>query len=81
MKRIRVATIKDMEAIYMMGYDVWGEGMPIEKYVRSCHTSAKYKRGMWYVLEDTETEELVSSLIVHPLDNSIARGLLLMACF
>ncbi len=48
-----------------MGFDVWGEGS-LEKYLENCRTSAKYARGVWYVLE-VEHGDLVSSLIVYEL--------------
>ena len=70
MKKIRKATSEDMESVYMMGYDVWGENMPSDEYITMCNHSVKYKRGTWYVLEDLDTKELVSSLIVYELPSS-----------
>jgi hypothetical protein len=67
---IREAISLDMDVVYMMGYDVWGGGMPSKEYVTMCNDSNKYKRGRWYVLEDTDTKELLCSLIVYELNPS-----------
>ena len=61
MKKIREATDKDMEVVYMMGYDVWGDKMLSQEYVTMCQGSSKYKKGKWYVLEETDTKELLVS--------------------
>ena len=70
MMKFRKGTSKDMESVYMMGYDVWGENMASDEYITMCNDSVKYKRGTWYVLEDLDTKELVSSLIVYELPSS-----------
>lgn len=70
MKKIREATKEDMIDIYMMGFDVWGDDMPVEEYITMCQDSIKYKKGKWYVLEATDTKELLSSLIVYKLNPS-----------
>lgn len=70
MKKIREATSPDMKVVYMMGYDVWGDNMTSEEYVTMCQDSTKYKKGKWYVLEETDTKELLSSLIVYKLNAS-----------
>ncbi|GGA29833.1 GNAT family N-acetyltransferase [Psychrobacillus lasiicapitis] len=70
MKKIREATKEDMINIYMMGFDVWGDDMPVEKYITMCQDTIKYKKGKWYVLEATDTKELLSSLIVYKLNPS-----------
>ncbi|MCK1992220.1 N-acetyltransferase [Peribacillus muralis] len=78
MKIMREAAGKDMEAIYMMGYDVWGDNMPANEYISMCQNSGKYKQGQWHVLEETDTKKLVSSLIVYelnPSENLIVRGI------
>lgn len=78
LKIIREATSEDMELVYMMGFDVWGENIPIKEYITMCSGSSKYKRGNWYVLEETDTKELLSSLIVYELNPSedlIVRGI------
>ncbi|MFE3577447.1 GNAT family N-acetyltransferase [Lysinibacillus sp. NPDC059133] len=64
--------------IYMMGFDVWGNDMPVEEYITMCQDSSKYKKGKWYVLEATDTKELLSSLIIYKLNPSedlIVRGI------
>lgn len=70
MKKIREATKEDMIDIYMMGFDVWGDDMPVEEYITMCQDSSKYKKGKWYVLEAADTKELLSSLIVYKLNPS-----------
>ncbi|MCM3412680.1 GNAT family N-acetyltransferase [Metabacillus litoralis] len=70
MKKIREATKEDMIKIYMMGFDVWGDDMPSEEYINMCQDSSKYKKGKWYILEATDTKELLSSLIVYELNHS-----------
>ena len=70
MKKIREATKEDMIEIYKMGYDVWGDNLPIIEYITMCQDSIKYKKGKWYVLEATETQQLLSSLIVYELNLS-----------
>jgi len=52
-----------MDAIYTMGYDVWGDNQPEETYLKGCRASQKYKQGQWYYLEHNNT--VVSSLIVY----------------
>lgn len=60
----RVADESDMVAIYLMGYDVWGDGQPQATYLEICRSAPKYKRGRWFVLTDNQ-EGAVSSLIVY----------------
>lgn len=67
---MREAKAEDIEVIYMMGYDVWGDKMSQQEYVNSCKNSSKYQKGKWYVLEDLNTKELLSSLIVYNLNPS-----------
>ncbi len=73
MKKIREAKKEDMIEIYKMGYDVWGNNMPYGEYITMCQDSNKYKKGKWYVLEATDTKQLVSSLIVYDLHLSKAQ--------
>lgn len=70
MKKIREAKKEEMIEIYKMGYDVWGDNLPYEEYITMCQASNKYKRGKWYVLEATDTKQLLSSLIVYELNLS-----------
>lgn len=70
MKKIREATKGDMIEIYKMGYDVRGDNLPYEEYITMCQASNKYKKGKWYVLEATDTKQLLGSLIVYELNLS-----------
>lgn len=60
---IRKATSDDLDDIYMMGFDAWGEGLDQEEYLRSCRRSPKYKQGNWYV--GCAKDHLIASLIVY----------------
>ena len=68
MNRVREARDEDMMEIFKMGYDVWGDNMPLNEYIDMCRNSGKYKKGKWYVLEAADTNQLLSSLIVYDLD-------------
>lgn len=61
----RKAKSEDMNSIFMMGFDVWSDGMNEKKYLEICHQSKKYQRGQWWVLETGDT--LVCSLITYDL--------------
>ena len=63
--KFRKAASLDFDAIFRMGFDVWGKGSEAD-YMENCRASAKYARGEWYVLE-AAGGELVSSLIVYAL--------------
>ena len=52
-----------MAAIYMMGYDAWGDGEAVASYLDRCRRSPKYQKGCWYVLDIDQ--QPVSSLLVH----------------
>lgn len=69
--QFRPAIPADMDRIYMMGFDAWGEGSNQDDYLSGCRSSPKYAQGKWFVLE--HDQELLSSLIVYSLDpeNSI----------
>lgn len=60
---IRKPRKDELHSIYLMGYDVWSEGMSVEDYVKSCVDSGNYKSGTWYVL--ASDNDLVASLIVY----------------
>jgi predicted N-acetyltransferase YhbS len=66
--RVRKAADADMDSVYMMGYDTWGDGQSKTAYLEGCRTSPKYAAGTWYVLEDREGEPL-SALIVYNSPN------------
>ena len=42
---IRTADAKDLDDIFMMGFDVWSEGQSKANYIKDCHLSPKYKKG------------------------------------
>jgi predicted N-acetyltransferase YhbS len=65
--RVRKAKPEEMDAVYLMGFDVWAEGQDRETYLAACRTSPKYARGIWYVLEDGDGKP-VSSLVTYALD-------------
>ncbi|CAG23166.1 hypothetical protein PBPRB1295 [Photobacterium profundum SS9] len=53
----------EMDSIYLMGYDVWGDDFNIETYLNGCRNNKKYVLGEWYVL--VVDGLAVSSLIVY----------------
>lgn len=63
---VRLAHASEMDDIYMMGYDAWGEGESRSDYLNTCSSSRKYARGRWYVLADSQGR-LASSLIAYKL--------------
>ena len=62
---IRTATLDDMNSIYTMGYDAWGDGLELNKYLFSCNNYEKYKKGTWYILEERNC--ILSSIICYSL--------------
>ena len=70
--QIRLANPSEMDDIYLMGYNVWGEGGTRESYLSQCRGSPKYKRGVWYVLADDQGQP-VSSLITYRLEHFPAK--------
>ncbi len=64
--RVKCADEAELDEIFLMGYDTWGAGLPVEMYLDSCAASYKYKKGQFYVLEDN-VGQLLSSCIVYPL--------------
>lgn len=63
MLKLRKAEVHELDLIYSMGFDVWGEGLSYEEYLSGCRNSKKYLAGTWYVLD--EKSQVVSSLIVY----------------
>lgn len=61
--KIRKAIAKDLNTIYLMGFDAWSGGDSIEKYLQGCSDSPKYKIGTWFVLE--RQGEIIASLIIY----------------
>lgn len=62
---IRTATLDDMNSIYTMGYDAWGDGLELNKHLFFCNNSEKYKKGTWYILEERNC--ILSSIICYSL--------------
>lgn len=60
---VRKAELHELDAIYTMGFDVWGDGLTLDDYLAGCRNSEKYLSGTWYVL--VEKDRVVSSLIVY----------------
>lgn len=74
----RRAQEKDMRIIFTLGYDSWGEGLTLEEHIEKCTHSPKYANGEWFVIEDTDNEQVVSALIAYDLHKEgepIAKGL------
>ncbi len=59
----REALPDEMERVYLMGFDVWGEDLSQVAYLELCRRSTKYRKGRWHVL--TVEGEVVSSLIAY----------------
>jgi N-acetylglutamate synthase-like GNAT family acetyltransferase len=53
-----------MDAVYRMGYDVWGGGDSLDVYLEWCRASPKYRKGEWFVLEQPDGK-VVSALLAH----------------
>jgi predicted N-acetyltransferase YhbS len=73
---LRPAVACDLDAIYLMGYDAWGGGRPIDGYLAGCRANGKYRQGRWFVATDAR-DVAVSSLLLWDLavPGTIARGL------
>lgn len=63
---LRTAAASDLEAIYRMGYDAWGEGRGLDDYLAACRASRKYASGSWWV-HAREDGRLESSLLAHEI--------------
>ena len=75
--KTRPAAVTERTEIFRMGFDTWAEGLSERVYLETCHSSEKYARGRWYVLED-ESGRLKSSLITYSFprkDGTLAIGL------
>ena len=59
----RLAVAEDMNSIYSMGFDAWGENATTEEYINACTNSEKYKLGKWYCIEGDN--EILSSIIIY----------------
>jgi predicted N-acetyltransferase YhbS len=63
MLKLRKSEAHELDLIYSMGFDVWGDSLSLEEYLTGCRNSEKYLSGTWYVL--VENDQIVSSLIVY----------------
>lgn len=61
--KVRQASASEHEAIFMMGFDAWGDGATEAVYLERCRSSRHYHAGTWYVLAGDRGP--VSSLIVY----------------
>lgn len=64
----RPAKPEEMDAIFIMGFDEWGEGSTTEQYLEEYLSSEKYKRGTWNVLDNPQKQS-VCSLITYNFDD------------
>jgi len=53
----------ELDDIFLLGFDVWGDGATRRDYLNQCHASEKYRYGRWHVL--TLNKKIVSALIVY----------------
>lgn len=61
--RIRKPRPHEMESVYMMGFDAWGDGATVPRYLDRCWGSDNYRGGTWQVL--SLGDSIVSSLITY----------------
>lgn len=61
--QIREASHHELDTIYWMGLDAWGEGLSPTEYLVDCQSSKKYQSGVWHAL--VIDNQPVSSLIVY----------------
>lgn len=54
----------EMDAIYRMGYDVWGDGDDISTHLNDCRSSEKYAAGDWFVW-DLDGQPVASLIVFH----------------
>lgn len=47
---VRPARPEELEAVFLLGYDAWGDGAPLGDYLAECRASAKYASGRWTVV-------------------------------
>jgi predicted GNAT family N-acyltransferase len=72
----RPARVQEMDEIYLMGYDAWSYGRPVEKYLAECRASKNYQSCRWFVLCDGAI--LRSSILIHTFDpwgEQLVRGI------
>ncbi len=61
---VESASTYDMDTIYQMGFDAWGENFSMDEYLNVCRNSSKYAQGEWLILKDLENN-IYSSLLLH----------------
>lgn len=64
-RELRRARPEELDAVYAMGYDAWGEGAELPRYLEACRASARYRSGRWHVL--CEVGVPAASALVHDL--------------
>ena len=69
--QIRRPSPAEMDAVYLMGFDAWGNGDTRKEFLAACRHLPHYRSGTWHVLEKNGV--LMSSLLLHrfPLAASI----------
>jgi len=60
---IRTPEAREMDAVFMMGFDAWGDRKSRKRYLDGCRNSPHYRQGDWYVL--ASGADAVSSLITY----------------
>lgn len=60
---VRPAEIGDMSKVPLLAHDTWGEGRTTEEHISFCMSSPKYKKGRWFVLE--QSGDVLSALICY----------------
>lgn len=66
---LRPATEKDMNAVFLMGQDAWGDKATESEYLAMCRNSVKYQSGNWSILTLADGRPL-SSAISYALSES-----------
>lgn len=74
---LRSAAMSEMEAVYLMGKDAWGEGCAEAEYLRLCRESRKCRRGRWHVLTTADGGLLCAAIAYRlpPLAGRLTLGL------
>ena len=61
--RLEDSESSKLDEIFMLGYDVWADGIATEAYLKGCRASRKYHQGTWHALE--QEGEILSALILY----------------
>lgn len=69
---VRPARSPDLDAVFLLGYDAWGDGQGVDAYLAECRSSPKYALGRWYVLE--KDGRVLSALIAYRNAFRLPRG-------